>query len=53
MGCFAHLRRYVFKAWKAGDPQAQPYLSGINRLFRLERLAKHFQLTLAHKEMLR
>jgi transposase len=53
LGCFAHLRRYFFKAWQAGDPQAEPYLRVINRLFRRERLARRFGLTLAKREKLR
>lgn len=52
-GCHSHLRRYFFKAWQAGERTAEPYLLGINRLFRLERLAKHFRLTNANREKLR
>lgn len=52
-GCHAHLRRYFFKAWQAGERNAEPYLLGINRLFRLERLAKYFGLTEANREKLR
>lgn len=44
LGCFAHLRRYFFKAFKAGESAAEGYLLRINRLFRLERLARHFKL---------
>jgi hypothetical protein len=53
LGCFAHCRRYFFKAVKAGDPQAQIYLDDLNRLFRLERLAVHFALTPENREQLR
>ena len=53
LGCHAHLRRYFFKAWQAGERNAEPYLLGINRLFRLDRLAKHFALTEANREELR
>jgi transposase len=53
LGCFAHGRRYFFKACKAGERDAEGYLLGINRLFRIERLANHFRLTLASRETLR
>lgn len=53
LGCFAHARRYAFKAWKAGELDALPYLTGFNRLFRIDRLAHHFRLTKEHKTQLR
>ncbi len=53
LGCHAHLRRYFFKAVQAGERPAEPYLLGINRLFRLERLAKHFRLTEENRAKLR
>lgn len=53
LGCFAHLRRYFFKATQAGDVQAHPYFAGINKLFRLDRLARHFRLGPSQKEKLR
>lgn len=53
LGCFAHLRRYFFKAHQAGELDAGPYLAAINRLFRLDRLAHHFALTLENKARLR
>lgn len=53
LGCFAHLRRYFFKAFKAGEGGAGGYLLDINRLFRLERLARHFRLALDKRETLR
>jgi transposase len=53
LGCHAHLRRYFFKAVQSGERQAEPYLHSINRLFRLERLAKYFRLTEEHRAQLR
>lgn len=53
LGCFAHLRRYFFKAFKAGESDAEGYLLGINRLFRLERLAHHFKLSVDKRAKLR
>jgi transposase len=53
LGCFAHLRRYVFEAWESGERNATPYLETINRLFRLDRLAQHFGLTVENKSELR
>ena len=53
LGCFAHCRRYFFKAVKACDPQAQIYLDDLNRLFRLDRLAAHFRLTPENRQRLR
>lgn len=53
LGCFAHLRRYFFKAFKAGEPGAGSHLLAINRLFRIERLARHFRLALDKRETLR
>ncbi len=53
LGCHAHLRRYFFKAVQAGEHPAEPYLRGINRLFRLERLAKHFRLSEENRAKLR
>lgn len=53
LGCFAHLRRYFFKASKAGEGGAGTYLLEINRLFRLERLARHFKVGLEKRQRLR
>ena len=53
LGCHAHLRRYFFQAWQAGDRPAEPYLLAINKLFRVERLAQHFQLLPANRQKLR
>jgi transposase len=44
LGCFSHGRRYFVKAVDAGEADAAPYLSAINQLFRIERLARHFKL---------
>ena len=45
LGCWSHARRYLVKAVDAGEAAAGPYLTAINQLFRLERLARHFKLT--------
>lgn len=44
LGCHAHARRYFFKAVQLRETASEPYLRGLNRLFRLERLAGHFRL---------
>jgi len=53
LGCLTHARRPFFKAWKAGERRAERYLLGINRLFRIDRLAKRFQLGAAQEQKLR
>ncbi|HYN64037.1 MAG TPA: transposase, partial [Candidatus Limnocylindrales bacterium] len=53
LGCFSHARRPAYQAVADGDKKAEPYLAGFNRLFRLDRLAKHFKLTAEHKHWLR
>ena len=53
LGCHAHCRRYFFKAVQGGERASEPYLQGINRLFRLERLARHFQLKEENRHKLR
>jgi transposase len=53
LGCFSHARRYLVKAVDAGEPDAMPYLSAINQLFRLERLARHFELPEEKRDELR
>jgi transposase len=53
LGCFAHLRRYFFEASRAGERQAEPYLQEINRLFRIDRMAKHFRLKRESRQHLR
>lgn len=53
LGCMSHARRYFVKAVDAGEREAEPYLRAINRLFRLERLARHFRLTLENRASLR
>lgn len=55
LGCHAHLRRPFFKALtlQAGDSRARSYLDAINRLFRIDRLAAHFRLSLPNKRRLR
>ena len=44
LGCMAHARRYAHKAVVDGDRNAEVYLAGFNRLFRLDRLGKRFRL---------
>jgi transposase len=44
MNCWAHLRRYFLQAELAGEKAATPYLEDIDKLFRIERLARHFKL---------
>lgn len=53
LGCWSHARRYFVKAVDAGEREAEPYLGTINRLFRLERLARRFQLTPENRARLR
>ena len=53
LGCWSHSRRYFVKAVDAGERGAEPYLAAINQLFRLERLARHFKLTVEHRAKLR
>ena len=53
LGCMSHARRYFVKAVDAGEREAEPYLRAINRLFRLERLARHFRLTRENRASLR
>jgi transposase len=53
LGCWSHGRRYFVKAVDAGERDAEPYLRAINRLFRLERLARRFQLTPENRARLR
>jgi transposase len=52
-GCLAHARRRFHKAYKAKDKDAEPYLVGINRLFRIDRLAAYFHLSFENKAKLR
>jgi transposase len=53
LGCWSHARRYFVKAVDAGERDAQPYLNAIDQLFRLERQARHFKLTLENRAKLR
>jgi transposase len=53
LGCWSHARRYFVKAVDAGESEAQPYLHAINRLFRLERQARHFKLSAENRAKLR
>jgi len=40
LGCWAHARRYVVEAVEAADARASPYLTAIDRLFRIEARAR-------------
>jgi len=53
LGCWSHARRYFVKAVDAGERDAAPYLAAINRLFRLERQARHFKLSAQNRAQLR
>jgi hypothetical protein len=53
LGCWSHARRYFVKAVDAGEREAEPYLRAINRIFRLERLARRFNLTPENRARLR
>lgn len=53
LGCWSHGRRYVVKAGDAGETGAAAYLKSINVIFRVERLARHFRLSEAHRDQLR
>lgn len=53
LGCHAHLRRPIYQAVKGGEKKAQRYLEAINRLFRIERLAKRFKLSVEKRQQLR
>jgi transposase len=44
LGCWVHGRRYFFKADQAGETEAGAYVETIDKLFRIERLARHFKL---------
>lgn len=53
LGCFAHLRRYFFEADKCGEREAAPYLHAIDRLFRVDRIARRFKFTPERRARLR
>jgi transposase len=53
LSCWSHGRRYVIKASDAGEAGAAAYLKSINAIFRVERLARHFHLSEAHRDQLR
>ncbi len=44
MNCWAHARRYFINAEEANEAKASVYLNDINRIFRIERRARHFKL---------
>lgn len=53
LGCWSHARRYFVKAVDAGETAAAAYLRAIDGLFRVERLARHFQLPPPRRAVLR
>jgi len=53
LGCWSHARRYFVKAVDAGETAAAAYLRSIDGLFRVERLARHFQLPPPRRAVLR
>lgn len=53
LSCWSHGRRYVVKASDAGETGAATYLKSINTIFRVERLARYFHLSEAHRDQLR
>jgi len=53
LACHAHLRRPFFKAVQGREKKAERYLLAINRLFRADRLAKHFKLDAQKRQKLR
>ena len=53
LGCWSHARRYFVKALDAGETAAAAYLRSIDGLFRVERLARHFQLPPPRRAVLR
>lgn len=42
LGCWTHARRPFFDAHQVGDPRAQWYLDRIEKLFRVERIARRY-----------
>lgn len=53
LACFSHLRRPFFHALEGREKRAERYLLAINRLFRIERLAKRFRLDEPTRQKLR
>ena len=53
LGCLAHLRRPLFHSVKGGEKRAERYLKAINRIFRIDRLAKRFSLSAEKRQKLR
>jgi transposase len=53
LGCHSHGRRYAYNALVDGDENARVYFEGYNRIFRLDRLAKHFRLSPQKRHELR
>lgn len=53
LGCHAHLRRYFFEADKCGEHDAAPYVRAIDRIFRVDRIARRFQLRAERRARLR
>jgi transposase len=53
LGCHAHLRRPLFQAVKGREKKAERYLKAINRMCRIDRLAKRFGLPAEKRQKLR
>ena len=53
LGCHAHLRRPFFHSFKGREKKAVRYLKAINRMFRVDRLAKRFSLSMKKRQKLR
>jgi transposase len=53
LGCHSHLRRYFFEADKCGERDAAPYVRAIDRIFRVDRIARRFKLSAERRARLR
>lgn len=53
LGCHSHGRRYAYNALVDGDENARVYFEGYNRIFRLDRLTRHFRLSPQKRQELR
>jgi transposase len=53
LGCWAHVRRKLYEVFQKGDADARAYLALIDRLYRIEQHAAHFQLPRPKQQALR
>ena len=53
LACHGHMRRPFFRAVKGQEKRAERYLHAVNRLFRIDRLAKRFGLSMEKRHKLR